>query len=338
MNSINPSKNMTAPMTKNSRNKNSSSGRPSLFSHKIITKKDITLLPRGKKSTALSSSNQSHDSDMEVVDEKGNCPAKSLKPLKYIIVDSIPPTESNLSDVETIQSQDPDVLFSPYYDSFDRDDFFEEEIYTNNNNILYGKNNSFSSLKKFQENQTASTVAPATVDITNTDSYPLGLPIQLFEEIKDEDFWKEVKGTNEDIIPIDVDYYNNDDIKSSKRSSVMSHNMDSSSIENYLSDEYLTTSSINGSNYASAMSTDIPQYNIRLLCYRDADGNLALKTTNQLKSNCNNTTSFISHDPTGLAGCKRINKKGALLQKAIRRKSGFREMILTGAEMNEFML
>lgn len=118
---------------------------------------------------------------------------------------------------------------------------------------------------------------------------------------------------------------------------MVSYNRGSLSIENFLLDEYSTTCGTSGSNYSSTMNTNLPQYNIKLLCYRDADVNFSLKTTNQLKNNCN-ITNFISNDPTGLVGGRRINKKRLLLQKAIRRKSGFREMISTGLEINEFML
>ena len=322
--------------TNTTRNKSNSPSKPSLFSHKMITKKDITLLSRRKMTSSLSYNKQSHDHKINYMEEEGMCDVKYVKPLKSITVDSIPPNESNLSDVETMESQDPDVLFSPYYDSFDRDSFFEEEMY--NKDIIYNDNNHYSSLKKFQNNQTFSTPTSTIFDITNSDSHALGLPLQLFDEIEDEDFWKEVKGTDEDIIPINGDCYNNDEIKSNKSSSVVSYNVDNSSIENFLSDEYLTTSSVSGSACSSTMGTDIFQYNIRLLCYRDADGKLALKTTNQLKNNCSDATDFTSNNATDLVGSKKINKKNELLKKAIRRKSAFSEMILRSVEMNEFML
>lgn len=327
--------NKTISKTNNAKDKNNSSSRPSLFAHKIITKNDITVLTRGKGSSKLSYRNQTQDFNIEGMNVKGNCDTKALKPIKSVIIDSIPSSESNCSDLETMQSQDSDMLFLPYYDAFDRDDFFEEETY--NDDMFYGKNDHFFPLKRFQEKQTSSISTSATVNITNSDSYTLGLSLQLFEEIKDEDFWKEVKGTNEDLIPINVDCYNNDNINTNKRTPVVSYNRGSSSIENFLLDEYSTTCGTSGSNYSSTMNTNLPQYNIKLLCYRDADVNFSLKTTNQLKNNCN-ITNFISNDPTGLVGGRRINKKRLLLQKAIRRKSGFREMISTGLEINEFML
>ena len=315
----------TKSKTNTTRNKRNSSGKPSLFSYKIITKNDITLLPRGKGSSSLSYNKQLHHSKVNCMGRRGNFDGKSIKLLKSIIVDSIPLNESNLSDVETVESQDSDVLFSPYYDSFERDSFFEEEM--NNCDMIYDDHNHYASLKKFQNNQTSSTATSTIVDTTNSDSYILGLPLKLLDEIEDADFWKEVKGTDEDSIPINVEYYNNDEIKSNRRSSVVSYNIENSSIENYLSDEYLTSSSLSGNNCSSTIGTDISQYNIRLLCYRDADGKLALKTTNQLRNNCNNTTGFTLNDPTGLVGGKRINKNNTLLKNAIRRKSGFSEMI-----------
>lgn len=322
-----------------------SSNKPSQFSNKVITKDDIMLLSKGKASYALSSIKHSHVGKLNGVDVT-NKDDDNLSPtnviLKSVIVDSIPPNESNISDVETVQSQDSDILFSPLYDSFQRDEFYEQEMYNNEDH-----DDNF--LRKFEKYQmvpssslSSSSSSPAIT--SESESFTdLVLPLGLHDEIKDEDFWKEVKATNEDFIPFNN---NSDEIRSKRRLSIISQHMANTSMEDFVADDLISTSSTtnnnNNYNYNNIQeSTDINQYNIKLLCYRDADGKLALKTTNQLKKSNNlivSNNNSISNGPTGLVRRKRINKKKKMLKKAIRRKSGVREMISTAVKMNEFML
>ncbi|CAL9737568.1 hypothetical protein MOSE0_M03224 [Monosporozyma servazzii] len=344
----NNNKNMNGKQQINTaESKPKTSSKPSQFSNKVITKDDIMLLSRGKGSHAH---HQSHNVNIsnEGVNNDGNDDASNdninnnnnsknvILPPKSVIVDSIPASESNFSDSETVQSQDSDILFSPLYDSFQRDEFYEQEMYNDDiNNNNYNNSNSeddddfSSSLRKFKNYQ----MVPTSDNMFASNITDLALPFGIQDEIKDTDFWKEVKGTNEDIIPFNN--INTDDIRSKRRLSMVSQHMANATMEDFVSDDLLATSSTTGNttNNNTPISTDMSQYNIKLLCYRDADGKLALRTTNQNKRN-----NYSLSGPTGLVRRKRTNKKKNMLKKAIRRKSGVLEMISTGVKMNEFML
>lgn len=324
----------TTTSTTTTGSKPKTSSKPSQFSNKVITKDDIMLLSRGKGSHAHHQShivNSSNDgvngNDTKNKDDDNS--KNVILPPKSVIVDSIPANESYHSDAETVQSQDSDILFSPLYDSFQKDEFYEQEMYDDdNNNSSSSDDDDFSaSLRKFKNYQ----MIP-TSETTSYNKYDLALPFGIQDEIEDADFWKEVKGTNEDMIPFNNNN-NQDEIRSKRRLSMVSQHMANSSMEDFVSDDLLAASSITGNNNNTPMPSDMSQYKIKLLCYRDADGKLALKTTNQNKRN-----NVALSGPTGLVRRKRVNKKKKMLKKAIRRKSGVLEMISTGVKMNEFML
>ena len=127
-NNNNNNKNMNGKQQINTtESKPKTSSKPSQFSNKVITKDDIMLLSRGKGSHAH---HQSHSVNIsnEGVNNDDNGDASNddnnnnninnnnnsknvILPPKSVIVDSIPASESNFSDSETVQSQDSDILF-----------------------------------------------------------------------------------------------------------------------------------------------------------------------------------------------------------------------------------
>ncbi|CCK68570.1 uncharacterized protein KNAG_0B01230 [Huiozyma naganishii CBS 8797] len=285
----------------------------SQFLNKIITKDDITPLSRGK--TGISS-------------KENNGAEGSVR--HNVIVDSIPTSESShVSDTETVDSAaESDSLFSPLSSSLQVNDFQEEDMYENFGSFANG-------LEKFPnydlgclENNTGSKInnfgsLNAGLVFENTE---VGLPLDSNEMLNNDEFWKEVTLTDEEAI-----FFENNHQDTQRRNSVMQQtpqDISNTCLEDFVSDDLLSPMN---KDWADNLFND-SQYKVKLLCYRDADGNLSLKTRSVPQRTVSTTAG------TGFIGKKKLNKRKKLLKKCIRRNSGVGAMISTGVGMNEFML
>lgn len=275
-----------------------------------------------------------------------------------LIIDSIPSdikssTDIEGSDVESNASMhDSDILFSPLSNSLHIDDMYEEEMYDHKHFLLPQQASIISNTNNAANTTDESIVedyrnVPAGLNIMDSHQYSLADDLPLSSPLSDthDDFWKEVSTTDEEAICFGDDSTTEKDFFKQRKPSIIPQD---TSMEDCISDELAATSMANNKEWNDKIFGDA-NYKVKLLCYRDAEGKLALKTRNVSTSNSRvmkkqvNASNKIYNNSkvnaaTGMVGKKRKSKRSKLLKKAIRRKSGVAAMISTGVGIREFML
>lgn len=316
----------------------------------IITKNDITPLAKSKSRTKVKPKNQTDDKK-EIEEREPEIVDSIPSDMKPVYSFSAPPSDHSGSD-------DNDGLFSPMsagqldgdndysYYSDEMEHLKKFQLHTPNfvNNSNNGKNDKHHSL--MHEDRLNS------FDFDEQSSLP-----ELSNDYNNtqDDFWKEVTSTNEEAISLPKEEYNttatNDTIHNHSNDDPLSEN-GIVSVEDFMADDLSTNVNNNNSNndnstHINDKEHDAPEWNenmfheskqrVKLLCYRDADGKLALKTRNVPLSATTASKRGMFLTAAGLAR-KRRNKHRKLLKKAIRRKSGVAEMLSTDVGISELML
>jgi len=326
-----------------SRNGHSSNSTSFKLSNNIITKDDITPLSKSKlkskSKTKTHIGNTATDSSKNINTNKEEKEAE--------IVDSIPtdmkPMYSSDHSVSDDNDNDDDSLFSPLssqlqddndysYYSDDMENLKKFQLHTPN----FVSTSSVSKNDKYKYNPSNSLLQER---LNSFDFDEHSLPELSNENNSHDDFWKEVTSTNEEAISLPEDANHHHYTTTQENGSVDSHQDEIVSVEDFISDDLAATNN-NNNNNNNNNSGSAPEWNenlfqdskqrVKLLCYRDADGKLALKTRNVpvAKRNFTNAVGLVR---------KRKNKHRKLLKKAIRRKSGVAQMISTDVGKSELM-
>ncbi|CCF60494.1 hypothetical protein KAFR_0K01400 [Kazachstania africana CBS 2517] len=330
----------------NTANANSNSSKASQFLNNIIVKEDITPLSKSKVNGTASST---------IVDSI---------PKNKKIVKAIEEAEQTGSENDSSSSveylSDSDALFSPLSTSNHIDSIGEEDMYD------FPSSFDDKTLRRFQNftmthetDYSGNNFAPSLplnstgLNIIDSEQYGLDdLNSPLAES--NDDFWKEVHVTSEEAICFSdrSDTSNENFSLQERKASVISQDLNRNnftSLKDFVSED-LVSNATNSKEWNETIFGET-KGKVKLLCYRDADGTLALKIRNSvnnnnnphsslLTNNCNtNSTDRAGHATTGMVSKKkRRSKKSKLLKKAIRRKSGVAQMISTNATIGEFML
>lgn len=314
----------------------------------IITKNDITPLSKSKSKTKVKPKHQTED-------------RKEIEEREPEIVDSIPsdmkPVYSfSASSSDHSGSDDNDGLFSPMSSS---------QLDGDNDYSYYS--DEMEHLKKFQlhtpnfinsSNNSRNDKHHSLMHDNRLNSFDFDEQSSLPELSNDysnteDDFWKEVTSTNEEAISLPKEEYN--DATTTNNNDMNDGPISENgivSVEDFMADDLTTNvnnnSDNNNNNYVTNNEEhDAPNWNenmfqdskqrVKLLCYRDTDGKLALKTRNVPMSATNSSKRGMFLTAAGLAR-RRRNKHRKLLKKAIRRKSGVAEMLSTDVGISELML
>lgn len=265
-------------------------------------------------------------------------------------------TSSDDDEIRTPKSPnaDADLLFSPMIIADDNE--YEDEY---DHGLLSPVYFSAQYPKRFHRQSSVVPSIIASQNVSPTNNVPLGTSPQTSTN-NTNDFWKEVKTTNEEAITFTANIFNNGDelLNIVKDNEVLNASTDSSSIDEYVTED-LKQSNVNASLDTTLGVLDSK---IKLFSYRNSKGNLKLRTTPSpafsLKSNSSvsyssastssSSTSTVNNGThTGMVSTEKSRKviKGSnkkrnsrLLKNAIRRKSGVWQMVSTGIGIGEFML
>ncbi|SMN17992.1 similar to Saccharomyces cerevisiae YGR079W Putative protein of unknown function [Maudiozyma saulgeensis] len=330
-------------VTSKPRNGHSSNSTSFKLSNNIITKDDITPLSKSKlKSKTRIKTHNGNDT----AGSKNN---SNKEEREAEIVDSIPTdmkpmysSDHSVSD-DNNNDEEEDVLFSPLATQLQDDNdysYYSDDIENLKKFQLHApkfvNSSNHSKNDKYKYNF-SNTLLQERLNSFNFDEH--SLPELSNENTSHDDFWKEVTSTNEEAISLPEEENQNHYTTTLDNNDIQSHQDKIVSVEDFISDDLAATN--NSSNNINN-NTNVPEWNenmfqdskhrVKLLCYRDADGKLALKTRNVPISKRNNFTTAV-----GLVR-KRKNKHRKLLKKAIRRKSGVAQMISTDVGISELML
>lgn len=265
-------------------------------------------------------------------------------------------TSSDNDEIRTPKSPnaDADLLFSPMIIADDNE--YEDEY---DHGLLSPVYFSAQYPKRFHRQSSVVPSIIASQNVSPTNNIPLGTSPQTSTN-NTNDFWKEVKTTNEEAITFTANIFNNGDelLNIVKDNEVLNASTDSSSIDEYVTED-LKQSNVNASLDTTLGVLDSK---IKLFSYRNGKGNLKLRTTPSpafsLKTNSSvsyssastssSSTSTVNNGThTGMVSTEKSRKviKGSnkkrnnrLLKNAIRRKSGVWQMVSTGIGISEFML
>lgn len=222
-------------------------------------------------------------------------------------------SQAEESDSESVDSAD--LLFSPLGSGAVEEEEEEDEFDHGLLSPVY-----FGAMypKRFHHHSSADVEAAVESRRNSVSGYALR---DLVGASGNGDFWKEVAATNQEAIfascPLELP---------SESAGCVEESCDTS-LDEFISADLGTPTSV-----PPQWDED---YKIKLLCYRDAAGNLRLRTQEDSYTVSRNSSVPVAKVKVGKS---RKGKSGKLLKSAIRRKSGVREMVSTGIGIGEFML
>ncbi|GMM54296.1 hypothetical protein DAKH74_009120 [Maudiozyma humilis] len=312
----------------------------------VITKDDITPLSKhkhkskGKAKVKAKKAGASAKKGSEVTGSNIADPEEEEREPE--IVDSIPTEMKQAYSSATEGSEhgssddnNRDGLFSPLGSPMEDDD----------NELSYFSDEA-ENLAKFRSAATPLAAAPLSKSdqqvsqmLMNMNSLDFGasdlsMPFNPDTEDSHDDFWKEVKSTNEEAIALPA----NEHLGQSSAAPSFAYNSPSASpkaqfeavsLDDFIADDLPATREASHEWNEKLFRESYPTHPVKLLSYRDGDGQLALRTRSLSNSTKNARMCIIS---------KRKNKHKKLMKRAIRRKSGVAEMISTDVGISELML
>lgn len=224
-------------------------------------------------------------------------------------------SSSSGTDTGGETTPDPDLLFSPLNAGFDDGD--EEDEYDHDflSPVYFGAPYP----KRFHRRSSLTHVQPdrrnSLLSSPSLSYHPLG---EFLINAKNDDFWKEVGTTDEEALcfpEVETQNAPAPPMTESSQEPGSSSQESQEDLTQFISEDLGSAQPVDSSSWDQ-------DCRIKLLCYRDAEGKLRLRNAN-------------SSD----GGSGRVQKKSKkLLKRAIRRKSGVREMVSTGIGIGEFML
>ncbi|GCE99188.1 hypothetical protein ZYGM_003393 [Zygosaccharomyces mellis] len=275
-------------------------GKPFQLLNSIITGDDITPLPRGGNNDSNNNNNNNNE-DQNQIQEEGSPNRRES-------------SSSSGADAGGETTPDPDLLFSPLNAGFDEGD--EEDEYDHDflSPVYFGAPYP----KRFHRRSSLTHVQPdrrsSFLSSSSLSHHPLG---EFLINAKNDDFWKEVGTTDEEALCFpEIEKQNGSGSSTNEPLQEPSSSQESQEdLTQFISEDLGSAQPVDSSSWDQ-------DCRIKLLCYRDAEGKLRLRNAN-------------SSD----GGSGRVQKKSKkLLRRAIRRKSGVREMVSTGIGIGEFML
>ncbi|AQZ14171.1 YGR079W [Zygosaccharomyces parabailii] len=204
---------------------------------------------------------------------------------------------------------DPDLLFSPLNAGLDEGDEEDEYDHEFLSPVYFGA----AYPKRFHRRSSMAHAAPERKNSTSLSAYSLG---EFLTNSKNDDFWKEVGATDEEALcfpetdPLSEPTGMSSSEEPSAQEPCGQEPAKQADLSQFITEDLGSTQPMDSYSWDQDCK-------VKLLCYRDAEGKLRLRNANG----------------------GRVNKKGKkLLKRAIRRKSGVREMVSTGIGIGEFML
>lgn len=324
-------------MAANTKSKNAHTANAMSFKlpNNVITKDDITPLSKHKYKSKNKKSGNSGTSGSKTGSgskDTGN----NEEEQEPEIVDSIPTemkqaynSATEGSEHGSSEDNDKDGLFSPLGSPMEDDNEFS--YFSDETENLTKFRSAAAPLTTGHVSKNDQHVSQTLMNMNALDfGGELNLPFGQDNDSHD-DFWKEVKSTNEEAIslPDDDQLHTSSSFAYNSATASPKAPFESVSLNDFISDDLPSTREASHEWNEQLFRESSAKQPVRLLSYRDADGQLALRARNLSNTTKNARMCIIN---------KRKNKHKKLLKRAIRRKSGVAQMISTDVGISELML